>query len=185
LPGADEASGPREQSKVQQIPKEQVREDEKDYEFLQMAMEEARIAVKENSGGPFGAVLVDRSTGEVVARTHNCVVEHCDATAHAEMLAIKTACKRLNTFELNNCDMYTSCEPCPMSFAAIFLARIPRLVYGSDAEYATAVGYDPGNISDAIRGTAVHQKSDCEVKRLNHPMCAKIFSEHKEHLKVY
>ena len=185
MPGADEASGPREQSKVQQIPKEQVREDEKDYEFLQMAMEEARIAVKENSGGPFGAVLVDRSTGEVVARTHNCVVEHCDATAHAEMLAIKTACKRLNTFELNNCDMYTSCEPCPMSFAAIFLARIPRLVYGSDAEYATAVGYDPGNISDAIRGTAVHQKSDCEVKRLHHPMCTKIFSEHKEQLKVY
>ena len=111
-------------------------------------------------GGPFGACIVHRETGEIVAQACNMVIKNCDATAHAEIEAIKAACKKLNKFELSDCDIYSSCEPCPCSFAAVFLARIPRLVYGADSEHAAEAGFDGDNISDALRGTAKWQKSD-------------------------
>ena len=136
-------------------------------------------------GGPFGACIVHRETGEIVAQACNMVIKNCDATAHAEIEAIKAACKKLNKFELSDCDIYSSCEPCPCSFAAVFLARIPRLVYGADSEHAAEAGFDGDNISDALRGTAKWQKSDCAVVKYHNPRFRKLFADQKEYIKLY
>ncbi|CAK9138042.1 unnamed protein product [Ilex paraguariensis] len=74
------------------------------------------------------------------------------------------ACKKLNQLELSDCEIYASCEPCPMCFGAIFLSRIKRLVYGAKAEAAIAIGFDDF-IADALRGTGIHQKAHLEIKR--------------------
>ncbi|GFY90682.1 cytidine/deoxycytidylate deaminase family protein [Actinidia rufa] len=90
--------------------------------------------------------------------------ENTDPTAHAEVTAIREACKKLNQIELADCEIYASCEPCPMCFGAIHLSRIKRLVYGAKAEAAIAIGFDDF-IADALRGTGFYQKSHLEIKR--------------------
>ena len=159
---------------------------DRDLKFLEIATEEAMQGFAQKDGGPFGAVIVEAKTGKIVAKGRNSVLLRNDPTAHAEMEAIQKACKSLGRIELSDCVMYTSCEPCPMSFAAIFLARIPKLVYGAQAESAVNVGFDGRNISDAIRGTAKHQKSDCQVKHLYHPKFDTLFQNAKEGgIKIY
>lgn len=91
-------------------------------------------------GGPFGCVIVRR--GEIVARGSNRVTSTNDPTAHAEITAIREACRALQTFQLDDCELYTSCEPCPMCLAAIYWARIPRLFYGNTRTDAAAIGFD-------------------------------------------
>ena len=93
-----------------------------------------------NNGGPFGAVIV--KNGEIVGEGVNRVSSSNDPTAHAEIQAIRDACKKLDTFKLDGCEIYTSCEPCPMCFASIYWARIDKVYYAanhSDADYA---GFD-------------------------------------------
>jgi len=90
--------------------------------------------VRSGRGGPFGAVVV--KDGNVVAEAANQVTAVKDPTAHAEVLAIRQACKKLGLFELKGCDLYTSCEPCPMCLGAIYWARIARVFYGSLASDA-------------------------------------------------
>eukprot|EP00245_Coleochaete_scutata_P016905 TRINITY_DN8081_c0_g1_i1.p1 TRINITY_DN8081_c0_g1~~TRINITY_DN8081_c0_g1_i1.p1 ORF type:complete len:196 (+),score=33.12 TRINITY_DN8081_c0_g1_i1:56-643(+) len=157
--------------------------DEADYKFISLAAKEADIAVKQKDGGPFGAVIV--RNGEVIAQAHNMVLKEADPTAHAEILAIQKACKILGKIELSDCEIYTSCEPCPMSFAAMFLARLPRLVYGMHAEAAHDLGYDNGHIADAIRGTSTFQKTECVVKRIVHPDVANVFWKHRNKVQIY
>ncbi|QDZ19745.1 cytidine deaminase [Chloropicon primus] len=153
---------------------------EKDFHYLDIVLEEAKAGVKAGEGGPFGAIIVQKDTGEIVAQAHNAVLSTNDPTAHAEMLVIQQACKKLNTMDLSGCEIFTSCEPCPMSFAAIFLARLSRLVYGASSESAVNIGFDANNISDAIRGTAVHQKSTVKVQQLNHPKFHNLFEQAKK-----
>ena len=148
---------------------------ETDFHYLDIVLQEAKLGLEANAGGPFGAIIVEKATGKVIARAHNAVLETKDPTAHAEMLVIREACQKLGRLDLSDCEIFTSCEPCPMSFAAIFLARLSRLVYGASSESAINVGFDANNISDAIRGTAVHQKSDCDVQQLNHPKFHELF----------
>ncbi|KAG0465964.1 hypothetical protein HPP92_020128 [Vanilla planifolia] len=136
--------------------------EDRDYKFLSKAIEEAYHGVGCGDGGPFGAVVV--CNGEVVVNCHNMVLSDTDPTAHAEVTAIREACKKLGKLELSDCEMYASCEPCPMCFGAIFLARIKRLVYGAKAEAAIAIGFDDF-IADALRGTAHYQKANLEVTR--------------------
>ncbi|KAH6557895.1 hypothetical protein KP509_1Z087800 [Ceratopteris richardii] len=135
---------------------------ERDHEFLSLAVEEAYNGVNCGHGGPFGAVVV--LNNEIVVQCHNMVLEYSDPTAHAEITAVREACKKLGRIELSGCDMYASCEPCPMCFGAIHLARFKRLVYGAQAEAAIAIGFDDF-IADAIRGTAQYQKINLEIKR--------------------
>ncbi|XP_052190010.1 guanosine deaminase-like [Diospyros lotus] len=130
--------------------------------FLTKAVEEAYKGVERGDGGPFGAVVVRND--EVVVSCHNMVLRNSDPTAHAEVTAIREACKKLNQIELSDCEIYASCEPCPMCFGAIHLSRIKRLVYGARAEAAIAIGFDDF-IADAIRGTGVYQKAQTEIKR--------------------
>ncbi|CAK9138044.1 unnamed protein product [Ilex paraguariensis] len=135
---------------------------DRDHKFLTKAVEEAYKGVEYGDGGPFGAVVV--CNDEVVVSCHNMVLKNTDPTAHAEVTAIREACKKLNQLELSDCEIYASCEPCPMCFGAIFLSRIKRLVYGAKAEAAIAIGFDDF-IADALRGTGIHQKAHLEIKR--------------------
>jgi guanine deaminase len=94
-------------------------------------------------GGPFGAVVVH--AGKIVGRGCNCVTSLNDPTAHAEIVAIRDACRRLKTFTLAECVIYTTCEPCPMCLAAIYWARIPKVFYANTREDAAAIGFDDAN----------------------------------------
>jgi guanine deaminase len=103
---------------------------------IQLAVENVRSA----SGGPFGAVIV--RDGGIVAEGANQVTSINDPTAHAEVLAIRGACAKLKTFELHGCDIYTSCEPCPMCLGAIYWARLTRIYFASAAVDASKAGFD-------------------------------------------
>ncbi|XP_026441401.1 guanosine deaminase-like [Papaver somniferum] len=133
-----------------------------DHIFLKQSVEEAYEGVDTKDGYPFGAVIV--RDGEVVVSCHNMVRKNKDPTAHAEMTAIRMACEKLDTEKLSDCEIYASCEPCPMCFAAIQITGIKRLVYGARAEALTPMGY--GNfISDALRGTTSFEKANLEIKQ--------------------
>ena len=95
-------------------------------EFMRAAIEEGRKGMIANEGGPFGAVVV--KDGQIIGRGHNQVILLKDPTAHAEVMAIRDACKKLSDFQLADCELYTSCEPCPMCLGAIYWAR-PKVVY--------------------------------------------------------
>ena len=95
-------------------------------EFMRAAIEEGRKGMIANEGGPFGAVVV--KDGQIIGRGHNQVLMLKDPTAHAEVMAIRDACKKLSDFQLSDCELYTSCEPCPMCLGAIYWAR-PKVVY--------------------------------------------------------
>ena len=111
---------------------------DKDLAFLKMAAD-ASLKSVENGGGPFGAVIV--KDGEIVAVTSNSVTMDNDPTAHAEVNAIRTACKKLGTFKLDGCYIYSSCEPCPMCLSAIYWAGISRIYYGNTKEDADAIDF--------------------------------------------
>ena len=108
--------------------------------FMQQAIELATQNVLSGRGGPFGALIV--RDNQVIATGANCVTASNDPTAHAEVTAIRNACTQLNTFSLTGCEIYTSCEPCPMCLAAIYWARLGAIYYGSTAAEAAAVGFD-------------------------------------------
>ncbi|HZZ19741.1 MAG TPA: nucleoside deaminase [Opitutaceae bacterium] len=91
-------------------------------------------------GGPFGCVVV--KDGKVVGKGSNQVTSTCDPTAHAEVVAIRDACKAMGTFQLSDCVLYASCEPCPMCLSAIYWARIPEVYYGNTRQDAAAIGFD-------------------------------------------
>ncbi len=101
-----------------------------------------------NGGGPFGAVIA--RDGEIVATGVNRVTADHDPTAHAEVRAIREACKKLNTFDLSGCEIYSSCEPCPMCLGAIYWAHLDRLYYGNDKTDAKEIGFDDSFIYDEI-----------------------------------
>ena len=94
-----------------------------------------------NNGGPFGVIIVDKE-GKVVARTANSVTRTNDPTAHAEICAIREACKNLNTYILEGCTMYSSCEPCPMCLGAIYWSRLSKLYFGATRKDAADGGFD-------------------------------------------
>lgn len=108
--------------------------------FLALAIAEATRGCQAGAGGPFGAVVV--KDGIVIAQAHNAVVANNDPTAHAEVQAIRAACAALSTFQLDGCDIYASCEPCPMCLGAILWAR-PRAVYFAATRHdAAQAGFD-------------------------------------------
>lgn len=108
--------------------------------FMREAIQLAGEGLRAGHGGPFGCVIVQG--GEVVGRGNNRVTSTCDPTAHAEIVAIRDACRTLQTFQLEDCELYTSCEPCPMCLAAIYWARIPRVFYANTRADAAAIGFD-------------------------------------------
>jgi len=109
-------------------------------EFMQKAIELAVNAVKNNHGGPFGAIIVRNN--EIVGYGWNQVLSSNDPTAHAEVTAIRDASKRLNNFLLEDCEIYTSCEPCPMCLGAIYWSRIKTIYYGANRVDAADINFD-------------------------------------------
>lgn len=113
---------------------------EQDKIFLQQAVQLAEQGVTSGVGGPFGCVIV--KDGEVVGQGSNKVTSTNDPTAHAEVTAIRDACFHLNTYQLDGCDLYTSCEPCPMCLGAIYWARPRRVIYATTKLDAADAGFD-------------------------------------------
>lgn len=108
--------------------------------FMQRAAALALEKMRANSGGPFGAVIVRNNT--IIAEGWNEVTSSNDLTAHAEIVAIRRACALLGTFDLSDCDIYTSCEPCPMCLGAIYWARLRRIYYANTRGEAAQIGFD-------------------------------------------
>jgi tRNA(Arg) A34 adenosine deaminase TadA len=117
-------------------------------DFMREAIKEAETGLRSGRGGPFGCVIVRR--GEIIARGNNRVTSTNDPTAHAEVTAIREACAALKTFQLADCELYTSCEPCPMCLAASYWARIPQIFYGNTRADAAAIGFDDDFIYQQI-----------------------------------
>src|SRR5580698_9809707 len=112
------------------------------------AIELAIENVRSGRGGPFAALVV--KDGRIVGEGTNCVTASNDPTAHAEVVAIRTACTTLDAFQLDGCDLYTTCEPCPMCLGAIYWARPARVFYASSAGDAAAAGFDDKFIYDEL-----------------------------------
>jgi len=141
-------------------------------EFMSAAVEEAEYGVKHNHGGPFGAVIV--KDGKIIARSHNMVIITNDPTAHAEINVIREASKKLNRFDLSDCELYTSCEPCPMCFSAVHWAKMKKMYFGCTRSDAAKIGFDDEFIYDVIKGTA--DKEQVKTFQVERAACLKVFS---------
>ncbi|OOZ36512.1 nucleoside deaminase [Solemya velesiana gill symbiont] len=119
-----------------------------DKAFMKEAIALARKGVAEGDGGPFGAVVV--KDGKIVGRGWNQVIGQCDPTAHAEIMAIRDAADRLQDFHLDGCDLYTSCEPCPMCLSAAYWAHIRQIFYAASEEDAAKLGFDDRFIREEL-----------------------------------
>ena len=127
-----------------------------DKKAMQLAIEESKANITNNykNGGPFGAVIV--KNGKIIASAHNTVIESTDATAHAEINAIRQASKILNTNDLSGCTLYTSAEPCPMCLSAIIWANIKDIYYANTRKDADNIGFRDDVIYEYINGGNVH-----------------------------
>jgi tRNA(Arg) A34 adenosine deaminase TadA len=110
------------------------------HEFMRLAVEKSKQGAEKGEGGPFGAVIV--LDGKIIGEGNNKVLLNNDPTAHAEVVAIRNACKNIKNFSLENAVLYTSCEPCPMCLSAIFWARISKVYFGNTREDAKEIGFD-------------------------------------------
>ena len=116
--------------------------------FMQEAVALSKKGMESGEGGPFGCVIVKGD--EIIGRGNNKVTATNDPTAHAEVVAIRDACKTLGAFQLDDCEVYTSCEPCPMCLGAIYWARPKKIYYANHREDAAAIGFDDSMIYEEI-----------------------------------
>lgn len=124
--------------------------------FMARAIELSIENVRSGEGGPFGAVVAQ--DGKIIAEGVNQVTVSNDPTAHAEVLAIRQACSKLGRFELKGCELYTSCEPCPMCLGAIYWARLDRVYFGNVAADASQIGFDDSFIYHEIAQSILQRK---------------------------
>jgi guanine deaminase len=117
--------------------------------FMARAIQLSIEGVQSGRGGPFGAVIV--KDNRIIAEASNQVTSTNDPTAHAEVLVIRQACQKLGMFELKDCELYTSCEPCPMCFGAIYWARLSRIYFANTAEDAAEIGFDDSSIYGELK----------------------------------
>ncbi len=139
-------------------------------DFMRRAVEISRTQMEANKGGPFGAVIV--RDGEIIAEGFNMVTSANDPTAHAEVMAIRNACEEAGDFSLQGCEIYTSCEPCPMCLSAIFWARIRKIYYANSRHDAADIGFDDAALYDEVtrpletRRVPIVQMKDDEAVRV-------------------
>jgi len=141
---------------------------------MKTALEEAFKGMKDGDGGPFGAVIVKNN--EIVAAAHNKVLATNDPTMHAEIAAIRIASDKLGRFDLNDCEIYSTCQPCPMCLGAIFWAKIPKLYYGSDESDAEKIGFDDKFIYEAIRG-GLENQNKLVIEKIDRKECLDVFNK--------
>ena len=148
--------------------------------YMKIAKENADNGIKNKEGGPFGAVITDKE-GNIIANGNNRVLKNNDPTAHAEVVAIREACKKLNTYDLSNCILYTSCEPCPMCLSAIIWANIKEVYYGCTKEDAGEIGFRDDIIYNYLEGK---NKSLINLKQIDREKCIELFEDYKKQNKV-
>ena len=141
--------------------------------FMEMAIDLAREGMTKNAGGPFGCVIV--KGGVVVGQGHNEVTSSFDPTAHAEIVAIRRATKNLNDYELKDCTLYTSCEPCPMCLGAIYWARPDKVFYACTKEDAADVNFDDQFIYEEIEKP--YEQREIPMKNLLRQKAVIVFKE--------
>ena len=143
---------------------------------MQIAKENADKGILNNEGGPFGAVIVDENNN-IISNGNNQVLNQKDPTAHAEIVAIREACKKLNTYDLSNCTLYTSCEPCPMCLSAIIWANIKKVYYGCTKHDADKIGFRDDIIYQYLKG----EKTDLiDLQEMDREECLKTFEEYQK-----
>ena len=148
---------------------------EKQKGFLERAIELSRQGMQGGRGGPFGCVIV--MNDKIVGEGYNMVTSTNDPTAHAEVVAIRDACKKLGTYQLNDCEIYTSCEPCPMCLGAIYWARPKRVVFANTRQEAAAIEFDDDFIYNEINTSLEDRKIPFE--HVPHPKAKEIFDAWK------
>lgn len=144
--------------------------------FMKIAKENADNGIIKKEGGPFGAVIVDKD-GNIIANGNNQVLNSKDPTAHAEIVAIRNACKKLQTYDLSGYILYTSCEPCPMCLSAIIWSNIKKVYYGCTKKDAGDIGFRDDMIYDYLKGK---NKNLIELKELDRDECIKTFEKYKQ-----
>ena len=144
--------------------------------FMDMAIELAREGMLSGKGGPFGSVIIKGE--EVVGKGCNEVISSLDPTAHAEIVAIRDACKNLGNFQLEDCEVYTSCEPCPMCLGALYWARVKKVHYANTRHDAAAIEFDDDFIYKEIN-TSFRQRQIPFI-HLPHPDAIEVFRQWKE-----
>lgn len=144
--------------------------DKKD--FMRQAVKLSEESIR-NGGGPFGAVIV--KDGEIVAAGANSVTKNCDPTAHAEVSAIRSAAAELGTFDLEGCEIYTSCEPCPMCLGAIYWAHLDKIYYANTKTDAKDIGFDDSFIYDEIALDKSQRK--LKMEQLSDEKALEVFKE--------
>lgn len=135
----------------------------------------SKHGIEQNQGGPFGCVIVKGN--EIVGRGNNRVTSTNDPTAHAEVVAIRDACAFLGTFQLDDCEVYTSCEPCPMCLGAIYWARPKVIYFANDREDAADIGFDDSMIYDEMKADIDNRK--IPIIKLGHEAALKVFEDWK------
>jgi len=141
--------------------------------FMQMAIDLSREGMRAGKGGPFGCVVVKE--GKIVGKGCNSVASTNDPTAHAEVVAIRDACRHLQSFQLDGCEIYTSCEPCPMCIGAIYWARPDRVFFANAKEDAAEAGFDDDFIYQELNLNREERK--ISMTRLPHEDALKVFQE--------
>ena len=142
----------------------------KNIDFMKRAIELSIQNIK-NNGGPFGCIIVKEN--KIIAEGVNRVTFNNDPTAHAEIIAIRNACKKLNTFNLEKCELYTSCEPCPMCLSAIYWSHIDKIYYGNSRLDASKIGFDDDFIYNELNKDSSSRK--IQMKQISQNEAKKAF----------
>ena len=151
-------------------------------DIMKLGIEEARKTMNENKGGPFGAVITD-SNGKVISVASNRVLEDCDATAHAEVMAIRKAGKVLGTYDLSGCTLYATGYPCPMCLSAIRWANIKKVYYGTNLKDAEDIGFRDDFIYNYIKNK---DNDILDLIELSRDDCLNLFREYQDkNKKIY
>lgn len=142
--------------------------------YMELAKEIANKGMISNEGGPFGAVIVDKQ-GNIISTGNNQVLKNNDPTAHAEIVAIRNACTKLNTYDLSNYILYTSCEPCPMCLSAIIWSNIKEIYYACTRDDATKIGFRDNLIYEYLKG---NNNDIIELHQLDRDECLETFNQY-------
>ena len=149
-------------------------------EYMEIAKECAKSGMNKNEGGPFGAVITDKE-GNIIAKGNNMVLKNNDPTAHAEITVIRDACQKLNTYDLSDYILYTSCEPCPMCLSAIIWANIKQVYYGCTKQDAGKIGFRDDMIYEYLKG---NNQDIIYLKQINRDECITLFQDYEKNNKV-
>ena len=144
--------------------------------FMELAKQNAEEGIKRGDGGPFGAVIVDKEEN-IISNGNNQVFKNNDPTAHAEIVAIRKACEKLNTYDLSDYILYSSCEPCPMCLSAIIWSNIKEVYYGCTKEDAGEIGFRDDMIYDYLKG---NHTDLIHLKKMDREECLETFKKYKD-----